>query len=422
MAENPEPTWWPDGPIPRPTSSPVGAETSPPGPSKSGGGIAALVAVATIAGVLGGLVMLAGLSATGALVAEGEPSPTTTAGTTTVVINRPPVTDQAATTDIAGVAKAVLPSVVRVVVYSAVENPASEDFLDRYDPVGTGSGVGFTAEGHVLTNNHVVEGADLIRVELVDGRIYPAELVGRDHLTDVAVIKVAPGLVQPIPLANRSDLAIGDLAIAVGNPLGLAGGPSVSVGIISAFERPLDINRPDGSTQNLQGLIQTDAAISGGSSGGALVDASGALIGITTAKSVGEATEGVGFAVPVDLVENIALDLIASGSITHPFLGILGTTHYRELSDGAQMPAGAEVVRIIGGEPGDPVDSSAFGEAGAEAGDVIVSFDGITITNMNQLASLLRRYRAGQEVPITVERDTVPLELLVSLDARPGGT
>ena len=291
-----------------------------------------------------------------------------------------------------------MPSIVRVAVFEEVPEEELAANCETPDPqtdrfpgycetgiieVGTGSGVGFTNEGHLLTNNHVVEDSVRIEVELIDGRTYEAELVGRDELTDVAVIKIEPGLVAPIPLAERADLGIGDMAIAVGNPLGLEGGPSVSVGVISAFERPLDIERPDGESRSLQGLIQTDAAISGGSSGGALVDRDGALIGITTAKSVGSTTEGVGFAVPVDLVVNIALDLISFGEVEHPFLGILGATYYETLSDGAESPGGAEVLRIIDGSvAGDPVDVSAFGIAGAPRRallhDCLVALDAAT--------------------------------------------
>jgi serine protease Do len=397
--------------------------------------MAGFLAVALAAGAMAGAVTGWAIGAS-----DDEPAasaaPTPPAEVTTVVLDRPvdPVDDEAM--DVAAVAARVMPSIVRVGVFEEVPQDELDTLCetpndagefpsvceDGLAEVGTGSGVGFTAEGHILTNNHVVEDAARIEVELVDGRTYPAELVGRDELTDVAVIKVQPGLVEPIPLADRASLGIGDTAIAVGNPLGLVGGPSVSVGIISAFERELEIDRP-GGTRRLQGLIQTDAAISGGSSGGALVDRDGALIGITTAKSVGGTTEGVGFAVPVDLVVNIGLDLISFGSIDHPFLGILGRTHYETLADGGEAPRGAEVIQVLDGTVEDsPVEVSAFGLAGAEPGDVIVEFDGVEIGNMNQLGSLLRRYRAGQEVEVAVQRADERVILDVVLGSRPDGT
>lgn len=416
-----DPDWWPEGPIPAPT--PPVEEPGPAvvevvdqtGPQRSGR-FGMVFVTAIVAGAIGGLATWGALVGTGSLDAD-EPTanPDLTRGVTTVELAVSDSDD--APTDIGEVADRVLPSVVQVVVY---EETVDENGDPELEAVGTGSGVGYTAEGHILTNNHVVEDADLIEIELVDGRVYEAELVGRDELTDVAVLKVDPGIVQPIAIADRASISLGDPAIAIGNPLGLAGGPSVSVGIVSAFERQLDISRPDGDSRNLQGLIQTDAAISGGSSGGALVDENGALIGITTAKSVGESVEGVGFAVPVDLVENIALDLIANGSISHPFLGILGTTFYEELDDGSRAPAGAEVSLVFDGTGDFPdLTESAFGDAGAQADDVIVVFDGEEITNMNELASLLRRYRAGQEVEVIVERAGSSVPIVVTLGERP---
>lgn len=327
-----------------------------------------------------------------------------------------PIASAQLDSDLGQIVANALPSVVQVVVSIELEGPDGPVF----EPIGTGSGVGLSGQGHILTNNHVVAEADRIEVVLVDGRAYQAELVGRDELTDVAIIKVAPGLVPPMPLADISELAIGDTAIAVGNPLGLEGGPSVTVGIVSAFDRQLDIaDRPT----PLQGLIQTDAPISGGSSGGALLDASGRLIGITTAKSVGESAEGLGFAIPINLAVNIADDLIRNGLIDHPFLGIWGQTAYRILDDGATQPAGATIVRVIdGSEADDPVSASAFGDAGALADDVIVAFDGIEIRTMNQLASLMRFYRAGDVVTVTVDRAGERIDLEVTLASRPEGT
>ncbi|NND84770.1 MAG: PDZ domain-containing protein [Acidimicrobiia bacterium] len=329
-----------------------------------------------------------------------------------------PLNDDQLDSELGQIVAEALPSVVRVVV-SIDTGTVGPDGQPAYEPVGTGSGIGFTDQGHLLTNNHVIDDADLIQIELVDGRIYEAELIGADELTDVGVIKVAPGLIPPIELGISDDVAIGDTAIAVGNPLGLAGGPSVTVGIISAFGRQLDILT---RSAPLQGLIQTDAPISGGSSGGALLDADGRLIGITTAKSVGESAEGLGFAIPIDLATGIAIDLISFGVIDHPFLGILGTTAYVELDDGASQPAGARIVDILGDTAEDVVDASAFGDAGAAINDVIVAVDGERVQTMNQLATLMRFYRAGDVVTVTVVRDGEQVDLEVELASRPEGT
>lgn len=340
------------------------------------------------------------------------------------VVTEPPTVDpvqiptsQQFDSELGEIVAEVVPSVVQVIasVTTAADGPEG----DLLEPFGTGSGIGLSNQGHILTNNHVIEDADLIEVVLYDGRIYKAELVGRDPLTDIAVIKVAPGLVPPIRLGDMGEIAIGDQAIAVGNPLGLEGGPSVSVGIISAFNRQLNI---EGRTSPLVGLIQTDAPISGGSSGGALVDAEGRLIGITAAKSVGETAEGLGFAIPINLVINIADDLIQYGAIDHPFLGILAATAYIELDDGATTPGGVRIFRILdGSEEDDIISDSVFGAAGALAEDVIIEFDGHPLSTMNQLSAMMRFYRAGDEVIVKVVRNGEEIEFEIVLGSRPDG-
>jgi S1-C subfamily serine protease len=428
--------YWPSGPIPRPADA-----ITQPGPSEKVKksvrrmdivmvGILALIVGAggTAAGLLGTDILEDRITDRAEEIVEAaledfEPPvevvtvapPATDSPSDPVVL---PLDDAQLDSELGLIVAKALPSVVRVVV-SVETGEVDPDGEPIFDPVGTGSGIGFTEQGHLLTNNHVIDDSDLIQIELVDGRIYEAELVGTDELTDVAVIKVAPGLIPPINLGNSDDVAIGDTAIAVGNPLGLSGGPSVTVGIISAFGRELNILT---RTTPLQGLIQTDAPISGGSSGGALLDAQGRLIGITTAKSVGESAEGLGFAIPIDLATGIAIDLIADGAIDHPFLGILGTTTYVELDDGASQPAGATIVRILGDEEDDVVDTSAFGDAGANVGDVIVAVNGQRVQTMNQLATLMRFYRAGDVVTVTVVRDGEQVDLEVELASRPEGT
>ncbi len=422
--------FWPAGPIPDPRSpSPLQpANQSAPTGGRTGRRLD-LVFVGVLALIIGAGGAAAGLLGTDLLedrvteraeqlVQEAleDFEPAVVVSTAPTVDVQLPVADPRLDSELGQIVAGALPSVVQVIISIELEGPDGP----VYEVVGTGSGVGLSDQGHILTNNHVVEDADRIEIVLVDGRAYEATLVGRDELTDVAIIKVAPGLVPPMPLADITQLAIGDRAIAVGNPLGLEGGPSVTVGIISAFDRQLDIaDRPT----PLQGLIQTDAPISGGSSGGALLDGGGRLIGITTAKSVGESAEGLGFAIPINLAVNIADDLIQNGLIDHPFLGIWGQTAYTELADGATKPGGATIVRIIDGtEVDDPVGESAFGAAGAMPEDVIVAFDGIEIRTMNQLASLMRFYRAGDTVVVTIIRAGETIDLEVTLASRPEGT
>jgi S1-C subfamily serine protease len=359
-----------------------------------------MVVVAILGGLIGSLLTVAALSLAG-VFSEPDTAPTPTTITPVPATGQVPVpVPTQGITAVALIAELVRPSIVTVEVGNGdgVTNVAD----------GTGSGVVYSAEGYVLTNNHVVEDAEFVRVIFLDGRIYQAEVVGADPLTDVAVIKVATPNLTPIELARIEDVRIGDPAIAVGNPLGLGGGPSVTFGIVSAFNRQLMVT----ASEELFGLIQTDAPITRGSSGGALLDGEGRLIGITTAIGVSDVgAEGLGFAVPVNIVVGIAEDLIREGEVQHAFLGIVGEDAFELTEDDARLPTGAHIVSI---EPG-----SAIGDAGAQVGDTIVSLNGAPVANMTELVATLRTYRAGETVQIKILRDTAQLDLRVLLNRRP---
>jgi len=356
---------------------------------------------AALGGLIGSLLTFAGLSAAGVF---SEPEPVIT---TTTTISVEPATAEVTvpipiegTTAVAVIAELVRPSIVTVEVGTGNGVDASA--------AGTGSGVVYSEDGYVLTNNHVVEDAEFVRVVFLDGRIYQAEVVGTDPLTDVAVIKVAAPDLKPIELAKIEDVRIGDPAIAIGNPLGLRGGPSVTSGIVSAFNRTLTVT----ATEELFGLIQTDAPITRGSSGGALLDGQGRLIGITTAIGVSDVgAEGLGFAVPVNIVVGVAEDLIADGEVRHAFLGIIGENAFELTEDNARLPTGARIASI---EP-----DSAIGTAGAQAGDTIVTLDGALIANMNELVAMLRTHRAGDTVEVRLLRENETITVNVILDRRP---
>ena len=278
-------------------------------------------------------------------------------------------------------------------------------------PVGSGSGVIFRSDGYILTNDHVIAGAASIKILLSDGLAYPAELVGTDPLMDIAVLKIAVEGLSAIEFADLEAANIGDLAIAVGNPLGLDGGPSLTAGVISAFDRQLRTNGFGGGV-DLYGLIQTDAPITRGSSGGALLDRDGRLLGITTAIGVSDVgAEGLGFAVASDLVESIAEDLIADGAVAHAFLGISGRSAVVERDDGSELPLGARIESLLEG--------SAIGEAGAQTGDVIVALDGTAVNSMVLLVAELRHYRAGDTIGVTLDRDGDTIDVTLVLDLYP---
>jgi len=349
----------------------------------------ALVAIAALAG--------AGAALAVTVVLDDEPAP---AGLTIVErVETQIVTPQGEVTAVAAVAQRVLPSIVSVEVSNSADTP----FVAN----SSGSGVVFDASGHIVTNAHVVADAAVVRVVFADGRTYAAALIGADPLTDVAVLKVEAIGITPIEIGASRDHAIGDPAIAIGNPLGLEGGPSVTSGVVSAFNR-----RVVTADSQLFGMLQTDAPITRGSSGGALVDGAGRLIGITTAFGVSDVgAEGLGFAIPVEVVIRVTADIIESGTASHAFLGISGTTHFEQQLDGGLAPSGVEVASVITGTAADL--------GGLEDGDIILSFDGEPVVTLDGLVIGLRFYRVGDLVIVTIVRGADTLDLEVMLLERP---
>ncbi|MFQ5947892.1 MAG: S1C family serine protease [Acidimicrobiia bacterium] len=303
-------------------------------------------------------------------------------------------------TSAAAVARRVRPSIATVEIGSG----DSETFVAE----GSGSGVVFSDDGLLITNEHVVADSEGVRVIFPDGRAYSAEVVGTDPLTDLAVIQIDATGLTPIELGSLDEQEIGDLAIAVGSPLGLEGGPSVTVGVISAFDRRVGI----GTDDELFGMLQTDAPITRGSSGGALVDSRGRLIGITTAIGVSDVgAEGLGFAIPVGLVTRIAQDLIEFGRAKHAFLGITGSTFFEQTEDGATVPAGVIVAGVL--------EETAAEADGLEPGDRIITVDGEEVTTMERLVVGLRSYRVGDQVAFQIDRNGTPLTITITLQERP---
>lgn len=384
----------PEGPSPEPIGYVDRLDstqhTPPAKPSRDPWGI--------VVGILGGVLLgtgvtLAVLGLTG-VFEEPEPPPTPTLPPPPELTVPPPVTGRPELPTDDPTAAAVAERAVRSIV--AVE---SNGFLGS----SSGSGVVYGEEGYIITNHHVVEDADDLSVVFSDGARYPAELVGSDPETDLAVLKIARDDLAPIDLGSSSDLEVGQVAIAVGNPLALVGGPSVTTGIVSALGRSLEID----SGTTLYGLIQTDAPITRGSSGGALLDGSARLIGITTAIAVSDVgAEGLGFAIPSDMVVGIVNDLIADGSVEHALIGISGTTAFAE-RDGAQYPVGVLVQDLLA--------QSAYEQGGGQVNDVIVRMNGAQVTTLNELLTTLRFYRAGDEMVFGVNRTEGDLDLTITL-------
>jgi S1-C subfamily serine protease len=284
------------------------------------------------------------------------------------------------------VAERAIPSIVTVEVSS-------------FFGTGGGSGVVYGDDGYIVTNNHVIARASSIAIVVSDGARFPAEVIGADPLTDLAVLRVERSDVTSIDIGSSAELDIGQAAIAVGNPLGLIGGPSVTSGIISALNRFLDVE----AGTRLYGLIQTDAPITRGSSGGALLDGNARLIGITTAIAVSDVgAEGLGFAVPIDIATEVINDLIEDGEVAHALLGIEGETAFAT-SEGAGFPVGVLVTDILG--------NSAYEAAGGQLNDVIISIDALSIDTLDELFTHIRALRAGEMATIEILRGDAQLEL-----------
>ena len=372
-------------------------QTAPPAPRRRW----PVILGSILGGILGAALMVGALLATGAIGDDELQVAPTTAQPTVVEVTEIIAQDGGVTTA-AAVGRKVVPSIVTVEIGTTATD-------GDFDALAKGSGVVLGADGEIVTNDHVLQGADEIRVVLQDGRIYPAQLRGTDALTDLAVVTVDAEDLRPIELGRTSGLVIGDTAIAVGNPLGLQGGASLTVGVVSAFDREVTV--AEGAGGRLYGMLQTDAPITRGSSGGALVDAQGRLIGITTAIGVSDAgAEGIGFAIPVELMTRITDEIVETGDVRHAFLGV-SLQNYFEDRNGSQVPAGAAITSI---EPDTGADAATL-----EVGDRIIFIDTNPIVTGEDVVNGLRRYRVGDKAQLTVVRGDQTLVVDVVLGERP---
>ena len=313
-------------------------------------------------------------------------------------------------TEIVSIAELATKTVVQVQVGQRDEN-------DDFFAVGGGSGVVIKKNGLILTNHHVIADADIVRVIFEDGRMYEAEIIGSDKLTDVGLIKIEKVELSPIVIGNSARIFVGDLAVAIGHPLTLGAEPTVTTGIVSALNRRLDVgNDAMNSAVTLFGLIQTDAPITRGSSGGALLNKNGELIGITTAIATADVgAEGLGFAIPINLALNIVEDLLGDGKVLHAFLGILGAQYFEVAEDGARIFSGVYIEELYGPTN----DMYAIGKAGALPGDIIKKVNGKKVKTLDQLITILRSMRAEDPISIEILRNGNSVVLEFQLDLRP---
>jgi S1-C subfamily serine protease len=312
------------------------------------------------------------------------------------------------------------------------QDPNSPDFQPPPNQ-GMGSGFVWDEQGYIITNNHVVEGAEKIEVTFSDETVVTAELVGADPDSDLAVIKVdiSADQLHPVQVGDSETLRVGQLAIAIGNPFGLEG--TMTVGIVSALGRSLPASDgfTGGPVYSIPNVIQTDAPINPGNSGGVLLNDKGEVIGVTAAiESPVRANAGIGFVIPSSIVERVVPELIENGSYAHPYLGISGISLFPDLASAMDLEKDQRGAMVSAVTPDGPAEKA--GLLGSEeqvtiegvemqvGGDLITAIDGETVEDMDDLITYLSsNTRVGQQVILTVLRDGNLSEVAVNLEARP---
>jgi S1-C subfamily serine protease len=294
--------------------------------------------------------------------------------------------------DVARLAAAVAPAIVGL--------RATTPTGDRF-----GSGVVFRSDGHVLTNQHLIDGAGSIEITGADGRSWVAHAVGSDPESDLAVLSVANARMQPAVLGSASGLRVGQTAVVVGAPAGPQGSPSVTAGVIAGLGEVVEVGgRP------LYDMIATDATIAPRATGGPLVDRSGAVVGITTTRAV-SGEDHLGLVVPIDLAHRVADKLISDGRVVYPWLGLSGTDLDPWTAKEYGVVKGTLIRRV---SPKSPAD-----KGGVEVQDVVTAVEKSPISTMNELMMLVRRHEPGDQINLTVVRSGLTRTVKVRLDAAP---
>ena len=317
---------------------------------------------------------------------------------------------------IADVAAKVKPGVVQITNEQLTLNQLNQGALV---PAGVGTGVIIDEAGHILTNDHVIAGAQKMTVSLPDGRSFPATLVGRDPRSDLAVIQIKGTNLPVIPLGDSAKLVVGQWVVAIGNALALQGGPTVTAGVVSALGRT--VQEPPSSNGQagpcLFDVIQTDAPINPGNSGGPLVNLQGRVIGINTLGIVqaepGVPAQSVGFAIAIDTAKPIADELISTGHVTYAFLGVGLYPNSPAIAARLNLPSkpGMIVTSLVQDGPS--------ARAGVQQGDVIVAVDGKPITDESTLSRILLSHKPGDKITLTVARGSGQQTITVTLGMAP---
>ncbi len=364
--------------------------------------------------------------------APAATSVTTSSAPASITINIQPGADDESQI-LEAVYQKVNPAVVKVV--NLAQTGAPRGFSLGVQPQGEGSGFLWDRQGHIVTNDHVISGADKLQVVLADGTELDATLVGTDPGGDIAVIQVDAALVAsvaPVEQADLSQLKVGAMAIAIGNPFGFQN--TMTRGIVSALGRSI----PSQTQYNIPEAIQTDAAINPGNSGGPLLDVQGRVIGVNDQiESDNGSFSGVGFAIPIDLVQRIVPALIKDGQYQHPYLGITGDTFSRTWADALGLPADSKGVYVMDATGNGPADRAGVRGGTQETnvvlsvgrrsivylpagGDLLTAMDGQPLTKMDDLLQYLEQHGTpGQKAKLTIVRNGKQQIVTVTLGVRP---
>ncbi|MBA3876998.1 MAG: hypothetical protein C0498_08685 [Anaerolinea sp.] len=423
VAYTPPPAHRPDWATPAWTDTPVAAGPASPGtaatpamaaPSPRRAGIGSIVAAAMLSAILASGGTALALKGSGAL----DPVATGSSGTPAVTAaSRQPVTIAESSAIIDAAAKAG-PAVVRIFVSGTATDP----FGGAIPEQGVGSGIIFDTAGWILTNRHVVTNTDgtvanRLTVELRDGRQFDGTVYGIDTLTDLAIVQIGATDLTAATMGSSADLSVGQLAIAIGSPLGTYSN-SVTSGIVSATGRTVTVQNGD----RLSNLIQTDAAINPGNSGGPLLDAVGDVIGINTA--VATDSNGIGFAIPIDLARPIMQQALAGQELSRPYIGVRYVPVNRQVQQEENLTVNAgALVSSSAGQPGGTPDAVVSGgpadKAGVKEGDVITKIGGQVIDAEHPLDLVLASFAPGQTVDLEIVRGSQTLTLKITLGTRP---
>ncbi len=296
----------------------------------------------------------------------------------------------------------VIPSVVNISEVKLIRDA----YLNIHPVPGVGSGFVIDGKGYILTNAHVIYGSHEIKVALEDGGVFEGKIRGIDTVTDLAVVKIeAKGL--PVPeIAKNNSIKIGQMAIAIGSPLGLVGGPTVTVGVISALNRSIQTE-----VTFMEGLIQTDAAINPGNSGGPLINSSGTVIGVNSA--IIPFAQGIGFAIPIQPAMWVAEQLVEYGEVTRPWISISAVDVNPKLVAYYRLPTNKGVV-ITNVLPGGEADKS-----GVRIGDILIQIDDIAINNVRDLIKVINKHKPGDRVTMELFRGQEKIRLETRLEKAP---